>query len=97
MDESHVTLVCLRQWTINSPAGNPGGRPPTPAPQLRIVVMEVKRRSYGQVVREVSVINSGGAAILVALADTGAATSLLTKDSADKIRLCINDSDIELT
>ena len=45
---------------------------------------------------EVSSVNGGGAAILVALADTGASTSLLTKDSADRIRLCINDSDIEL-
>ena len=46
---------------------------------------------------EVSSVNGGGAAILVALADTGASTSLLTKDSADRIRLCINDSAVELT
>ena len=32
MEESRVTQVCLRQWTNNSPAGNPVGRPPTPAP-----------------------------------------------------------------
>ena len=34
---------------------------------------------------------------MVALADTGATTSLLTRESADRIRLCVRDADIELT
>ena len=46
---------------------------------------------------EVSAVNGGGAGTLVALADTGASTSLLTRESADRIRLFVREADIELT
>ena len=45
---------------------------------------------------EVSAINGGGTTILVSLADTGASTSLLTRESADRIRIFVREADIEL-
>ena len=36
-------------------------------------------------------------AVVVALADTGASTTLVTRVVAEKIRLAIRDSEIELT
>ena len=46
---------------------------------------------------EVSAVNGASAAICVALADKGASTSLLKRESADRIRLIIREADIELT
>ena len=45
----------------------------------------------------VELTSGGGAAVLVALADTGASTSLITRGVAERIRLIVRDSDIELT
>ncbi len=47
---------------------------------------------------EISTKKSGGrTAVLVALADSGATTTLVTKQAADRVRLCIRQADIKLT
>ena len=38
--------------------------------------------------------SGGGTAVLVALADTGVTTSFLTRESTDRVRLCISETDI---
>ena len=43
------------------------------------------------------VASSVASAVIVALADTGASTSLVTRSVAERIRLVIKDSDVELT
>ena len=45
----------------------------------------------------VEVYSGGGTAVMVALADTGASTSLITRGVAERIRVIIRESDIELT
>ena len=45
----------------------------------------------------VEVASGGGAVVVVALADTGASTSLVTRGVAERIRLVIREYDIELT
>ena len=45
----------------------------------------------------VEVASSVASAVIVALADTGASTSLVTKAVAERIRLVVKDSEVELT
>ena len=42
-----------------------------------------------------SAVNVGGSGTLVALADTGASTSLLTRESAARIRLFVREAEVE--
>ena len=43
------------------------------------------------------VASSTASAVVVALADTGASTTLVTRGVAERIRLAVRDSEIELT
>ena len=43
------------------------------------------------------VASGGGAVVVVALADTGATTSLITRGVSERIRLIVKNSNIELT
>ena len=72
-----------------------GGVPETsPEDALTASVVTAERP---RLLVEVSSPSGGGSAIVVALADTGATTSLITRESASRIRLCVREADIELT
>ena len=70
------------------------------APQGAIsgaAALTADRAASGRPKLLVEVASSMASAVVVALADTGASTTLVTRGVADKIRLAIRDSEIELT
>ena len=80
-----------------SAVGGPEGSRATHGALSGAAALTADRAASGRPKLLMEVLSSVASAVVVALADTGASTTLVSRGVAERIRLVIRDSEIELT